>query len=96
MINFINIIIVYQSQQKNIGKGLFKESNANIQKISKNKKTENVILLKKLFINIDVLVDGPFILELKSYNVPFRGSSNQRIIDSKKSIIENMVCEIQK
>ena len=87
---------MYQSQQKNIGKGLFKESNANIQKISKNKKTENVILLKKLFINIDVLVDGPFILELKSYNVPFRGSSNQRIIDSKKSIIENMVCEIQK
>ena len=64
MINFINIIIVYQSQQKNIGKGLFKESNANIQKISKNKKTENVILLKKLFINIDVLVDGPFIQEL--------------------------------
>ena len=55
---------MYQSQQKNIGKGLFKESNANIQKISKNKKTENVILLKKLFINIDVLVDGPFIQEL--------------------------------
>ncbi len=47
-------------------------------------------------LNIDVLVDGPFILELKSYDVSFRGSSNQRIIDSKKSIIENKVCEIQK
>ena len=35
-------------------------------------------------------------LELKSYDVPFRSSSNQRIIDSKKSIIENKVCEIQK
>lgn len=55
---------MYQNQQKNIGKGLFKESNTNIQKISKNKKIENVILLKKLLINIDVLVDGPFIQEL--------------------------------
>lgn len=60
--------------------------------IRTNKETN----LKKLLINIDVLVDEPFIQELKSYDVPFRGSSNQRIIDSKKSIIENMVCEIQK
>lgn len=42
---------MYQNQQENIGKGLFKESNANIQKISKNKKAENIILLKKLFLN---------------------------------------------
>ena len=60
--------------------------------IRANKETN----LKELLLNIDVLVDGPFILELKSYDVPFRGSSNQRIIDSKKSIIENKVCEIQK
>ena len=42
--------------------------------------------LKELLENIDVLVDSPFILELKSFDVPFRGSSNQRLIDSKKSI----------
>jgi len=42
--------------------------------------------LKELLMNIDVLVDSPFIMELKSYNVPFRGSSNQRLIDPKKSI----------
>lgn len=52
--------------------------------------------LKELLLNIDVLVDSPFILELKSYNVPFRGSSNQRIIDSKKSVLENKVCEVEK
>ena len=48
--------------------------------------------LRELLLNIDVLVDSPFILELKSYNVPFRGSSNQRLIDSKKSVNENKVC----
>lgn len=48
--------------------------------------------LKELLENIDVLVDSPFILELKSYDVPFRGSKNQRLIDAKKTIKENKVC----
>ena len=52
--------------------------------------------LRELLKNIDVLVDSPFIISLKSYNVPFRGSSNQRIIDSKKSVEENKVCEVSK
>ena len=34
---------------------------------------------------VDVLVDGPFVNELKDANLKFRGSSNQRIIDIKKT-----------
>lgn len=47
------------------------------------------------FLNeIDVLIDGPFMLSLKSFDIKFRGSSNQRIIDVKKSLLENKVVEL--
>jgi anaerobic ribonucleoside-triphosphate reductase activating protein len=36
--------------------------------------------------NTDVLIDGPFIKEFKSYDLNFRGSYNQRIIDVKMSL----------
>lgn len=38
-----------------------------------------------LLAEVDVLVDGPFVLALKSYEAKFRGSSNQRLIDMVKT-----------
>lgn len=46
----------------------------------------NNIYINKILHNIDVLVDGPFIQDLKELSLKFRGSSNQRIIDMKKTI----------
>ena len=49
------------------------------------------------FLNyIDVLVDGRFVLEEKSYDVVFRGSKNQRLIDVKKSLETNSVVLVDK
>lgn len=47
------------------------------------KKDEDKFALLKL---CDVLVDGKFVESLKSLELVFRGSSNQRIIDVKKSL----------
>lgn len=46
--------------------------------------------------NIDVLVDGKFMLEERSLDTPFRGSKNQRIIDVQKSLKNGEVVILKK
>lgn len=45
---------------------------------------------------IDVLVDGKFVMDLKSFDVQFRGSSNQRILDVAKSLEQGEAVKITK
>lgn len=52
--------------------------------------------IKDFLENIDVLVDGKFKIEEKSYEVIFRGSTNQRLIDVQKSLQENKVILVTK
>ena len=48
---------------------------------------------KKLLENIDILIDGRFILAEKSLEIAFRGSRNQRVLDVKKSLAEGKAVE---
>lgn len=55
----------------------------------------NDVDILKLLSFVDVLIDGPFVLSLKSYDLKFKGSKNQRVIDVKKSLLFHKVvlCE---
>lgn len=50
------------------------------------KSERNTEATKELVSLIDVLVDGEFVEELKNIRLRFRGSSNQRVLDVKKSL----------
>lgn len=46
---------------------------------------------KEILDNCDVLVDGPYEEDKRNLTLKFRGSSNQRIIDLKKSTPKNII-----
>ena len=56
-----------------------------------NQMSKNNDITNQFIEYIDILVDGKFIQELRNPALKFRGSSNQRIIDVQKSLIENKV-----
>lgn len=52
-------------------------------------------ILKNAIKNIDVIVDSPFLLELRDPDLRFRGSSNQRIIDVSSSLTSTHINYIE-
>lgn len=49
-------------------------------------KHKNTPYTKDLLSLFDVVVDGPYVEELKDIRLKFRGSSNQRVIDVQKTL----------
>ena len=47
--------------------------------------------MRRLLDYVDVLVDGPFVETLRDVHLLFRGSSNQRLVDVKKSTPDSVV-----
>lgn len=64
----------YTGYTLDVEKGLLKEE------------AKNTEYTKELLSLMDILVDGAYMEELKDVRLKFRGSSNQRIIDLKKSL----------
>lgn len=52
-------------------------------------------LQQTLLSEVDVVVDGPFIEEHKNLSLPFRGSSNQNIIDVKKTLANGYITLVE-
>ena len=50
---------------------------------------------RELLSCIDILIDGPFLLDQKSLEVPFRGSRNQRILDVPASLAAGKAVEVK-
>ena len=46
----------------------------------------NALLMNYILAMCDVVVDGPYMEELRDISLRFRGSSNQRLIDVKRTI----------
>lgn len=46
----------------------------------------NALLMNHILAMCDVVVDGPYVEELRDISLCFRGSSNQRLIDVKRTI----------
>lgn len=52
--------------------------------------------IQKFLSQLDVLIDGPFVLSKRSLSTLFRGSTNQRIIDVPKSLLQNKAIVVEK
>ena len=50
--------------------------------------------MRTLLDQIDVLVEGPFILQQKSLTLKWRGSSNQRVLDLKSSLSQGKAVKL--
>lgn len=58
-------------------------------------KAESEEYIGKLLSILDILVDGRFELAKRSLMLKYRGSENQRIVDVQRSIVENIVAEVE-
>ena len=79
------ILWVHQEMQKNVWIYTGYVYEDLMKEIENNPNTDRSKALRAILNSVDVLVDGPFIEEKKDFSCPFRGSSNQRIINMKNN-----------
>lgn len=79
---------------KSMGLSVWSYTGFKIEDLLKRSETEKD--LRELLENIDVLIDGKFEIEKRSYDCIFRGSTNQRIIDVAKTLLIGKVVLAEK
>ena len=79
------LILIRLIKDRHPNKKIWLYSGFTFEKIF-NSTEEKFLIRQQILSYVDVLVDGQYIDELKDYSLRFRGSSNQRIIDIKKTL----------
>lgn len=82
---------IIAQEYKKRGKDVWSYSGFTWEEIMLKGSSEMLNLLR----NCDVLVDGPFIQSQVSFDLPYRGSSNQRLIAVQKSLASGRVVETE-
>lgn len=88
-LEYINELVILAEKIKKLGLNIWCYTGYTFQYIKEEAKTNNE--LNKLIKLIDVLVDGRYDDSKKDETLRYRGSSNQRIIDVKKSLNKDKV-----
>ena len=86
--NEVDLLMTIKDIKKEVQKDIWIFSGYTFEEIMKDENKKNLLE------ECDVLVDGRFVENLKDLTLRFRGSSNQRIIDVKRSLDENKVIEL--
>lgn len=61
-----------------------------------NSNEPDMLIRQEIINSIDILIDGPFIIDKKDLRLDWRGSSNQRIIDIPKTIKNKEITLLEK
>ena len=84
-INDDDLLRLVKRIKSETGKNIWIYSGYTYEQILQNEKRKEILSF------CDALVDGLFVMKLKNLKLKFRGSSNQRIIDIQKSLVNNEV-----
>lgn len=84
----VMIALAKEVKEKFPGKDIWMWSGYTLEELAADDSTKDILQY------IDVLVDGPFVEEKKDLSIPFRGSSNQRVIDMKRWRQDGAVVEL--
>ena len=77
---------------KDCGKDVWIYTGYTMEQLARRMRLGTDIALQTVLGNYtDVLVEGPYVEAMRDISLPFRGSSNQRIIDMAKTIQRNEV-----